>query len=56
MKTYKCEHCNDIMNEDDDVWETFEDEILIPKIMDSQKNDFFGGFIKNLSSFSRRFL
>ncbi len=28
MKTYKCEHCNDIMNEDDDVWETFEDEIL----------------------------
>ena len=35
---------------------TFEDEILIPKIMDSQKNDFFGSFIKNLSSFSRRFL
>ena len=28
MKTYKCEQCNDIMNEDDDVWETFEDEIL----------------------------
>ena len=35
---------------------TFEDEILIPKIMDSQKNDFFGSFIKNLSSFSRKFL
>tara|TARA_B100001146_G_scaffold121513_1_gene106704 strand:- start:153 stop:437 length:285 start_codon:yes stop_codon:yes gene_type:complete len=35
---------------------TFEDGILIPKIMDSQNNDFFGSFIKNLSSFSRRFL
>ena len=35
---------------------TFEDEILIPKIMDSQKNDFFGSFIKSLSSLSRRFL
>ena len=35
---------------------TFEDQILVPKIMDAQKNDFFGSFIKNLSRFSRRFL
>ena len=38
------------------VYKTFEDEILIPKIMGTQKNDFFVGFIKNLSSLSRKFL
>ena len=34
----------------------FEDQILVPKIMDDQKNDFFGNFIKDLSRLSRRFL
>ena len=34
----------------------FEDQILVPKIMDDQKNDLFGNFIKDLSRLSRRFL
>ena len=34
----------------------FEDQILVPKIMDDHKNDFFGNFIKDLSRLSRRFL
>jgi hypothetical protein len=51
---------NKIQNErivsDKKLIKTFEDQILVPKIMDAQKNDFFGSFITNLSRFSRRFL
>ena len=41
---------------DEKLIETFEDHIMIPKIMDSQKNDLFANFIMNLSKFTRRFL
>ena len=47
---------NERISSDKKLIKTFEDQILVPKIMDAQKNDFFGSFIKNLSMFSRRFL
>ena len=47
---------NERIASDKKLIKTFEDQILVPKIMDAQKNDFFGSFIKNLSMFSRRFL
>jgi len=47
---------NERIASDKKLIKTFEDQILVPKIMDAQKNDFFGSFIKNLSRFSRRFL
>ena len=47
---------NERIVSDKKLIKTFEDQILIPKIMDAQKNDFFGNFIKNLSRLSRKFL
>ena len=47
---------NERIVSDKKLIKTFEDQILIPKIMDTQKNDFFGNFIKNLSRLSRKFL
>ena len=47
---------NERIVSDKKLIKTFEDQILVPKIMDDHKNDFFGNFIKDLSRLSRRFL
>ena len=46
---------NERMVSDEKLIETFEDSILVPKIMDSQKNGLFANFIKNLSRLVRKF-
>ena len=47
---------NERIVSDKKLIKTFADQILVPKIMDDHKNDFFGNFIKDLSRLSRRFL
>ena len=41
---------------DRELIKIFEDDITIPKMMDSEYNNGLGNFIKNLSQFTRKFL
>jgi len=41
---------------DSEIIKKFDDNIIIPKMMDSKNNDSLGNFIKNLSQFTRKFL
>ena len=41
---------------DRELIKIFEDDIIIPKMMDSKNNDSLGNFIKKLSQFTRKFL
>ena len=41
---------------DRELIKIFEDDIAIPKMMDSENNNGLGNFIKNLSQFTRKFL
>ena len=41
---------------DRELIEIFDDDIIIPKMMDSKNNNSLGNFIKKLSQFTRKFL
>jgi hypothetical protein len=41
---------------DRELIKIFEDDITIPKMMDSKNNNSLGNLIKNLSQFTRKFL
>jgi len=41
---------------DSELIKNFDDNIIIPKMMDSKNNDSLGNFIKILSQFTRKFL
>ena len=41
---------------DSELIKNFDDNIIIPKMMDSKNNDSLGNFIKKLSQFTRKFL
>ena len=41
---------------DSELIKNFDDNIIIPKMMDSEKNDSLGNFIRKLSQFTRKFV